>query len=209
MLGKNHYPASGLQPFDRFPDSGLQPCVMVYRNGVGIVEDQQSERGNDMAEHPVEPSDAPRLLRPEVPVGVCCHFLTVHHLPGTPYVMQSRGIQLTCDRSVHMAVVSHYNALSLGKIFGSRKPVFRREEPYEPSYYPVQSVYKACFRVVHFRAFAVLCDHYAGNSAFTVRDAPSSENAWIFPLCASVTALATASPSPKPPDSEFLEVSAR
>ena len=43
----------------------------------------------------------------------------------------------------------------------------------------------------------------------TVREAPSSDSAWIFPLCTSVTAFAIASPRPKPPDSELRELSAR
>ena len=49
----------------------------------------------------------------------------------------------------------------------------------------------------------------SGSSAVTVRDAPSSDTAWIFPLCASVTAFAIASPRPKPPDSEWRERSSR
>ena len=49
--------------------------------------------------------------------------------------------------------------------------------------------------------------HERGNSTVTVRDLPSSDSAWIFPRWTSVTALAMLSPRPKPPDSEFRELS--
>ena len=91
VLGKYYYFASGFQSFDCFPDSGFQPCVVVYRNSVGVVEDEKRERGYDMTENPVKPAYAfgffdQKSLYAYAATSLRCIISPAHHTSCKPGV---------------------------------------------------------------------------------------------------------------------------
>ena len=150
-LGEDDDAAARLQAADALPEGGDQPGVVVDGDGVGVIEDQQRQRHDQMAQELEEPAGALGLARPEIPVGVGRHLLPVHHLPGAPDVVGAGNVKLPRDGAVHMAVVAHDDAGLLRQLLRALQAVLGGKKPDKPA---DDLVKQTCFFLFHLISFA-------------------------------------------------------
>ena len=129
-LGEDHQPIPVLQFLGAFPEGGQGSGVVVHPHTVGVVEHAYAEGHDEVAQELIEPTDGPGLARPEILIGIGCHLLPVHHLPGTPDPVLPGGIELHGDGAEHLAVVPRDDAGALRQVLRPRQLPLGGKEPH-------------------------------------------------------------------------------
>ena len=92
-----------------------------FRNprNVGVIENADGKRHDDMACKLIVPLDVPGLKRPEILERVTCDLVFIHHLVGAPYIVSTRQIKLADYWAVHLCVIADDYARLVRQVFRS------------------------------------------------------------------------------------------
>ena len=131
-------------------EGGEDAAVLIYADGVGIVENANGQRGNQIGKQMIEPADGLGLAAPEVLIGIGGHFLPVHHLTGAPDGPVAGNVELCNDGAVHLAVVADDEAWLLRNVLDSLRRDLGVAYLYQPPDDPIAAVGYAGFDAVFF-----------------------------------------------------------
>ena len=142
---KDHHAAALVQPLHRAAEGRDEAGVVINPHGMGAVENQHAQRGNQIAGDFKQPADRLRLSGPEVAVGIGRHLLQVHHFACAPDIVLSGDIEFPGDGAEHLAVVADDDAGLVRQVFRPLEAVFRGKLPHEPADDPIEA---GCFFVI-------------------------------------------------------------